>query len=179
MTRTRATRTALGLVGMLALGSAAFSSCYGGVGGGGGGSTTTTTTTVAATLPRLTGETLNGTDTTGTCPPPGDAGSVSFTASGTATGPYPGTFTATGYWELDLLVLSAFHESFTITSGTTTVTGTADYTGSGQVFAACDGRAYNVPKTYSVTITGGGNSRTDTGTSTANIVYGTFGQTFG
>jgi hypothetical protein len=131
------------------------------------------------TLAPLSGELLTGTDVAGTCPPPGDAGTVAFTATGTATGPYPGTFTETGYWELDLEILSAFHASFTIVSGSTTVTGTADYTTTASAFAACDGRAYNVPTSYNVTISAPTGTRTNTGTSSVNIVYGSFQQTFG
>ena len=53
-------------------------------------------------------------------------GSVRFTASGTATGPYPGTFTAKGDWSfapLEHPVSYYFHERFTITSGTISFSG--------------------------------------------------------
>jgi hypothetical protein len=54
--------------------------------------------------------------------------SASFTASGTAAGPYPGTFVANGSWNYSVgpggRASSAFNESFTITSGTSTVSGT-------------------------------------------------------
>jgi hypothetical protein len=130
--------------------------------------------TASAATPSLSGEVLKGTDVlTGVCPPPGDAGSLPYTASGTASGPYPGTFTETGYWELDLEVLSAFHASYTITSGSTTITGTADYAAS--AFAACDGRMYNELASYAASISG---TATDSGTSTVNISYGSFDQSF-
>jgi hypothetical protein len=126
----------------------------------------------------LAGESLAGTDVvTGQCPPPGDAGSLPFSASGAASGPYPGTFTETGYWELDLEVLSAFHSSFTITSGLTTITGTTDFT-TGPAFAACDGRAYAVPTHYTGTVTGPGGTSPVSGSSTVDISYGTFARTF-
>jgi hypothetical protein len=130
----------------------------------------------SAAAPSLSGEVLTGTDIAGTCPPPGDAGSVPYTASGTATGPYPGTFTETGYWELDLEVLSAFHASYTITSGSTTISGTADYATT--TFAACDGRMYNEPATYVATVTSPGGTTTDHGTASVNIAYGSFDQSF-
>ena len=132
----------------------------------------------SAATASLAGESFAGTDVlTGQCPPPGDAGSLPFTANGTASGPYPGTFTETGYWELDLEVLSAFHSSFTITSGATTVTGTTDFT-VGSAFAACDGRAYAVPTHYTGTATGPTGTSPVSGSSTVDISYGTFARTF-
>jgi hypothetical protein len=54
--------------------------------------------------------------------------SETFSASGTATGPYPGTFTGQGSWEavahLPQFEFWSFDESFTITSGTSQVSGT-------------------------------------------------------
>jgi hypothetical protein len=133
--------------------------------------------TASAAAPSLGGELLKGADVvTGVCPPPGDAGSLPYSASGTASGPYPGTFTETGYWELDLEVLSAFHARYTITSGSTTITGTADYAAS--AFAACDGRMYNEPASYAASVASTGGTATDRGTSTVNISYGLFDQSF-
>lgn len=131
----------------------------------------------SASTPSLAGESLAGTDVlTGACPPPGDAGNVPYTATGAATGPYPGTFTESGYWELDLLVLSIYHSTFTITSGSTTITGSADSTG--PAFASCDGRAYTVPTHYAAQITGSGTSSAVSGSSTVDIIYGQFTHTF-
>ena len=132
----------------------------------------------SAATASLAGESFAGIDVlTGQCPPPGDAGSLPFTASGTASGQYPGTFTETGYWELDLEVLSAFHSSFTITSGATTVTGTTDFT-VGSAFAACDGRAYAVPTQYTGTATVPNGISPISGSSPVDISYGTFARTF-
>src|SRR5450631_1755007 len=50
-------------------------------------------------------------------------GSVQFSAEGTATGPYPGTFTETGQWDFDLTNEQTFHSQFTIKSGSRTITG--------------------------------------------------------
>jgi hypothetical protein len=73
----------------------------------------------AAAVPTLTGESLrvSGAGFTGTfdCSTGG-----SYNASGTATGPYAGTFQESGGFG-PLPILSA---TFTITSGTTTITGT-------------------------------------------------------
>ena len=51
------------------------------------------------------------------------AGSVNFSTSGTATGPYPGTFTETGNRSFDLITEQTFETSFTITSGTRVLSG--------------------------------------------------------
>jgi hypothetical protein len=55
-----------------------------------------------------------------------------FAASGTATGPYPGTFVVSGTWDdfIDDLFIWDFNESFTITSGGHKISGTAFVQGS-------------------------------------------------
>lgn len=51
-------------------------------------------------------------------------GSCDFKASGTATGPYPGTFTAHGaYYFCEVYCMWTFEQSFTITSGTAKISG--------------------------------------------------------
>jgi hypothetical protein len=56
--------------------------------------------------------------------------STGFSAHGTATGPYPGTFTANGSWAF---YFGRFHgsgdlvESFSITSGSSTISGSVKY----------------------------------------------------
>jgi hypothetical protein len=89
---------------------------------------------VAATVSTLTGESLTGMgsgNTTG-CPPPFLA---TYTVSGTAAGPYAGTFTETGSFSTE----SIFTANFTITSGTTTVTGSKamTFTGTTQGSISC------------------------------------------
>ncbi|MGB8965121.1 MAG: hypothetical protein WCB99_05730 [Candidatus Cybelea sp.] len=55
--------------------------------------------------------------------------STTFSAHGNATGPYPGAFTASGSWEFFPTRFFhqqwTFNETFTITSGSSTISGTA------------------------------------------------------
>jgi hypothetical protein len=70
----------------------------------------------ASAVSTLTGESLSGSSSSGntwSCAP-------SFSVSGTATAPYPGTFSESGSWTQNF----DFNATFTITSGTTTITGT-------------------------------------------------------
>lgn len=72
---------------------------------------------------------VKGSSLTGTCPEDfnGTNGSFNFSVSGTAGGPFPGTFTESGSFSTDSRgFVSSFASTFTITStaGTVTVTGT-------------------------------------------------------
>ena len=59
-------------------------------------------------------------------------GSCDFKATGTATGPYPGTFTASGsYYFCEVYCMWTFGESFAITSGITKISGTISEFGKG------------------------------------------------
>jgi hypothetical protein len=63
-----------------------------------------------------------------------------FRARGVATGPNPGTFTATGGWGIDFppdQQVWFFHESFIITSGSQTIDGHIDASGSGSAPFSC------------------------------------------
>jgi hypothetical protein len=63
-----------------------------------------------------------------------------FRARGVATGPNPGTFTATGGWGIDFPTdpqVWFFHESFIITSGSQTIAGHIDASGSGSAPFSC------------------------------------------
>ena len=51
------------------------------------------------------------------------AGSPTFSVSGTASGPYPGTFTETGSWSFDLISEQTFETTYTITSGSKVIQG--------------------------------------------------------
>jgi hypothetical protein len=67
--------------------------------------------------------------------------SAKFTASGNATGPYPGTFTASGHWGQFVIYHSlvwAFSENFTITSGSNTISGAFVRTGGGNGNFTCN-----------------------------------------
>lgn len=70
--------------------------------------------------PTLTGETLSGTtsasENSGLCP------TATYMVNGTATGPYPGTFSETG-----TVSVTQFSATFTIVSGSTLITGTKSF----------------------------------------------------
>ena len=74
----------------------------------------------------LTGEQLvgSGPATVDCGATPLDVSTVSYDATGTATGPYPGTFVESGTVTYDGAEVLTFHASFTIFSADTTITGT-------------------------------------------------------
>jgi hypothetical protein len=114
----------------------------------------------ASAVSTLTGETLRGGGSGGNPP---DCSTGSFSISGNATGPYPGPFTETGTWTLSPPIFSA---NFTITSGTTTITGSK----SGSQFQiSCGSRTdLNASVPYTATIhTPDGNFH-DEGTATVS-----------
>ena len=75
----------------------------------------------AAAVSTLTGESLSGSSSSGNTFCPDDTTST-FSVSGPATGPYPGTFSESGTINSGF-VGETFIGNFTITSGTTTITG--------------------------------------------------------
>jgi hypothetical protein len=84
----------------------------------------------AGSNPPPTTEVLNGDNTTPgpfssaiTCQSP-TTGTLHFTISGAALGPYPGTFTESGTIEITNGVVTAFSASFNIISGNVTIQGT-------------------------------------------------------
>jgi hypothetical protein len=94
----------------------------------------------AATPSSLAGETFTGqplrgsTSLTGTCTGEsngnGNEGSFNFSVSGTAAGPFPGTFTESGSFTTDRTgLLSDFSGTFTIISTSGTVTGSKHIAG--------------------------------------------------
>lgn len=122
----------------------------------------------------LTGETVNGSGPTTSGYGYGSCtnrllvqGGVSFTkVSGTASGPYPGTFSASGSfsvfghrnppWQV------SFHAKFTITSGKTTITGSIshEYIGTWSLLIGCTSSGGDanyttiLPATYTALING-------------------------
>ena len=128
----------------------------------------------AATPSSLTGETftsqrVQGSTLTGTCN--GEGGSFSFSVSGTAAGPFPGTFTESGsFTALRDGFLTDFSSTFTITSTSGTVTGTKRLVG-GNSQVLCDDEGslstvLNFTTVYTATINGTGRDR---GAATVNI----------
>src|SRR6202011_4216329 len=135
----------------------------------------------AAAATMLTAETLNGAGTTsggGICIPSSHWIGRQFQVAGTASGPYPGTFTEVGSFKASGLRnppwFVSFSASFTITSGTTTITGTitapwptATFT---QIFSCPSTVSLpNLTMTYSAVI----NTQTYTGSAKVNGTFNT------
>jgi hypothetical protein len=134
--------------------------------------------TVEAHAATLAGETftsqeVRGSTLTGACTGNGNEGSFNFSVSGTAAGPFPGTFTESGsFTTLRSGFLSDFSSAFTITSTSGTVTGSKRITGdistasctsfSGAVLVSTT----NLATTYAATING---AQRTTGTATGSI----------
>ena len=143
----------------------------------------------AATASSLTGETfishnVGGPTLTGTCPDAstGTNGSYNLSVSGTAAGPFPGTFTESGSFTTSLTGhLLTFSSNFTIkdSAGTTTVTGTKSLSTTGVSEAPCDFAGVggteidgSIYTTYRATITGAGQ---DSGNAKISFVDDAFG----
>ena len=132
----------------------------------------------AATPSSLAGESLtsqdvSGSTLTGGCTGNGNEGSFNFSVSGTATGPFPGTFTESGSFTTPRSgVLSDFSSTFTITSTAGTVTGSKRLAGDTST-ASCTffegGQSVatsNLATTYRAIING---AQLSTGTATVSI----------
>jgi hypothetical protein len=93
---------------------------------GGIGGTPLASAALAATAPAsLVGETFNPTSpgsASGACTTP-DNGSFTFSTSGTAAGPYSGTYTESGSFTITNATLTGFSATFTITNATGKVSG--------------------------------------------------------
>ena len=141
----------------------------------------------AATPASLAGETftsnnVTGSTLTGTCNELGAGGSFRFSVSGTAAGPFPGTFTESGSFTTSLSGhLLTFSSNFTIkdSAGTTTVTGTKSLSTTGVSEAPCDFAGVggteidgSIYTTYRATITGAGQ---DIGNAKISFVDDAFG----
>jgi hypothetical protein len=132
----------------------------------------------AATPSSLAGETFTSeavrpSTVTGACTGNGDEGSFNFSVSGTAAGPFPGTFTESGsFATLRSGFLSDFSSTFTITSPSGTVTGSKRLAGDTGT-ASCSPFGDSVlvstsglATTYIATING---AQRNTGTATVSV----------
>ena len=148
------------------------------------------TAMAAQAPPALGGETLNASASTPTSPYPfllpcGISQGPTFNFSGTATGPYPGSFVESGTVEYSLIPtpetadapLLSYAATFTINTPNTTVTGTE--TMSGSALAVCTsspgGEALNigpVSTRFAATIMTASGTYTEQGTSTATVGQG-------
>jgi hypothetical protein len=149
----------------------------------------------AGTNPSPASETLNGDSTTTgapfsstiSCQSP-TSGTLEYTISGLALGPYPGTFTETGTVTINEGAVSAFSASFTVSSGATTLTGTKSGPGALAGAGQCVENSSDFPAgtnffvatsfegTYDVTITGpsGTNRFSGSTQNSLNFTSGTF-----
>jgi hypothetical protein len=81
----------------------------------------------------LTSEMVRGSTLTGTCNVPTKAGTFSFSVSGSAAGPFPGTFTESGSFTTEVGgSVTHFSSTFTITSTSGTVTAARALTSGGR-----------------------------------------------
>ena len=123
----------------------------------------------------MSGEVLTGSSVHGTCH--GGGGDLvargKFSASGTASGPYPGTFTAHGTWTVHSGYFNGFalHESFTISSGKHTFSGRMWVENSYFIGSPCKPAIHDL--TYLL------HSRGWTGNAIANISKKSVSETFG
>lgn len=106
----------------------------------------------------------------------GNTGSFSFALSGTAAGPYTGTFTASGTGTVDpLYTLASFTETFTINSPAGQVTGTKTISApeSSGEFCYQDPDTFIITPTtnYQATISTGQGNYTDQGTASSYIAF--------
>lgn len=126
--------------------------------------------------PTLTGETLTSPVLFGIVNCTGNTGSFTFSAAGTATGPYPGTFTETGSGSVNPAnSLATFTATFTIHSTAGDVTGTKSLNGTAP--AVCFQDAGNIsalgaiPTTYQATVHTTHGDYTDHGASTVQQFF--------
>jgi len=131
----------------------------------------------ASAVSTLTGETLNATGgpTVERCQV--SSGSFSYTVSGPATGPYPGTFTETGSGTLKPEGGATLSASFTIHSGDFLITGSKN--GDGGAGTACKDRLGNTSVetvgSYQATIHTPTGNYADQGASTTSVATGASG----
>lgn len=128
----------------------------------------------------LTGETLQTTGGSATVrcgATPVDTATITYDVTGTATGPYPGTFQETGSVTLSAGVAVAYEATFQITSGTTMITGTktlaaSQLGGSGtcdRTVAGLETANATVIEQYQATVSDPSGSFSDSGRATTNL----------
>jgi hypothetical protein len=106
----------------------------------------------------LTGEFLDGISPSGNSP----ACPATYSVPGTATGPYPGTFTEAGTFD------ASFSATFTITSGTTTITG-SKLGNSATVSCSSSVAVANLTGSYTATIHAPNGNFHDEGVTTVTV----------
>jgi hypothetical protein len=120
----------------------------------------------ASAVSTLTGETLNGSSSSGNSPDCLNGPNVTYSVSGTASGSYPGTFEESG--TIKFVGNTLLSATFKITSGTTTITGTkSGSAGSFVCFPA--GAAANEDVPYTATIHTPNGDFHDEGVSTVQV----------
>lgn len=129
-----------------------------------------------AAPPTLAGEQLTGPQPGGfslSCNSNSGTGSFSFTTSGTATGPYPGTFTETGSATVNPAAhLASYTATFTIDSAAGEVTGTDTLSApSGACFTGLsDFYTFPASSSYQATIQTAQGNYADEGTSRTDLI---------
>ena len=112
----------------------------------------------------FTSQEVSGSSVTGTCPlPPGGDGSFKFSVSGTAAGPFPGTFTESGSFDTAPSgFLNDFSSTFAITSASGMVTGSQHLVPNTTNEVSCTNlgtatvvSSSNLATTYAATLKGG------------------------
>ena len=118
----------------------------------------------------FSGETFVGKRTHAICQPVADGSIIHFKATGTAAGPFPGTFTARGHYLFSLNVL-IFAERFEVTSGSQKISGV----GGGPLKPMgynCKNPSFQVEASYRL------KRRSGSGRTSLTVAPHTFDQTF-
>lgn len=138
----------------------------------------------AATAAPLTGETLSSDSGSGSVycqPDPTQPSTVTFDVSGTAEGPYPGTFTEQGQYTVvdSTNTIQDFSADLTIDAGTTTIDAHLTVDPSGDNFGSCSSDPYSGDISqldfltdYTATISSDSGSASDQGTAPTELSVG-------
>jgi hypothetical protein len=130
--------------------------------------------------PTLTGESFVGAGSVSVvagCTASSTGGAFTYFADGTALGPYPGTFTEQGTVTIgSSAVVTSFSATFTISSGTTTITGTKQLPTPSPLGGCFPAFAASVFPTYSATITTPAGRFHDEGMTSVAAIFPEFGE---